>query len=91
MAIPLNIYKVTPEISESRRPYVMFWHIVAPTPGAAWYEWMSYLYEGYEFTDKRRIRLLAKNVDLPRGVDENYAWAESVGMKIHIWEYDDDD
>lgn len=84
----MNVYEVTPEVSEAQYSYAIFWHIVAPTPSAAWYEWMTYLYEGYEFTDKRQVRLLAKNVNLPRGVDENYVWAKSVGIEIKLWDDD---
>lgn len=78
---PLNLYSVDPEIDmigEWGRNCVS--HIVAPNRTKAWQHFIAY-WNGfgseYEWTDKKSIRLLAKNVGLPEGNDEDFVWAKA--------------
>lgn len=83
----MNVYEVTPQDNGFAGDYEVFYHVVAPTRGKAWTLFMEYEDQGYEFTDRKWIKLLAKNVDLPEGVDEEYRWAKSVGIEIPIVEF----
>jgi len=67
-----------------------FLHVVAPTRGKAKLEYLSYIgvdSVAFYWTDPISIRLLAKNVNLPEGVDEYFKWALANGYEFVV---DDD-
>jgi hypothetical protein len=71
----MNIYEVCPGHSPFGNGHTYVWHVVAPSRGKARAEFAAYW--GYDFTDKMSIKLLEKGVDLPVGLDEEYAWARN--------------
>lgn len=94
LALPLNVYEIAPQYSwcdEGRYEYVCFWHVVAPTRSRAWYLYAQYVSSfGSEnvadfMLDKRHVKTLAKNVDWPEGVDEDFKWAKSQGIEIRMY------
>jgi len=65
-------------------------HIVAETRGKAHALFLLSLWgNGWCWTDPISIRLLAKNVDLPEGEDEDYVWASANLPNFRIVEHYD--
>jgi hypothetical protein len=66
------------------------WHVVAETRNKAKTAFINYSYDEIEWIYPLGIRILAKNVDMPTGVDDNYIWARKNHVSLYFWEFTDE-
>lgn len=88
----LNVYEVSPRVGGPELEGFI-WHVVAPTRGKArllFLEEAACFYGDLEWTDPMSIRIKAKNVDYPEGVDETFKWARDTGYPMTFPEEMDD-
>ena len=63
------------------------YHVAAPTRGKARLAFIEFCDNELEFTTPMSIRILAKYVDMPLGVDERYTWARKNHKTLYFWEF----
>lgn len=80
----MNVYQCEPKAGgDDLEGYC--WHVFAPTWKRAkqlFFEYANSFFTGMEWTDPISIRIKAKGVDYPEGVDEQYQWARDTGYPM---------
>jgi hypothetical protein len=66
------------------------WHVVAETRNKAKANFINYHYDEIDWIYPLGIRIVAKNVDMPEGVDDDYVWARKNWVSLYFWEFADE-